>query len=137
MCSTQNPRNLKLSYLCHSHVVHPARQRHQPDPEQKYEKSRVGETGGKGFFSPRAYLELDEQSPTTTTMDGGEAESNADAGSSTSNGAIITVGRRGLERVEAGEGREGGGGPNLVLAHLGPLRAPPIRICATYAWSAG
>jgi hypothetical protein len=70
-------------------------------------------------------------------MDGGEAESNADAGSSTSNGARFTVGRRGLERVEAGEGREVDGGPNLVLAHLGPLRAPPIWICATHSWSAG
>jgi hypothetical protein len=67
-------------------------------------------------------------------MDGGEAESNADAGSSTSNDMIITIGRRGLERVEAGEG---GGGPNLVLTHLGPLRAPLIWIYATYAWSAG
>uniref|UniRef100_A0A804NTJ9 RING-type E3 ubiquitin transferase n=1 Tax=Zea mays TaxID=4577 RepID=A0A804NTJ9_MAIZE len=84
MCSTQNPRNLRLSYLCHSHAVHPARQQHQPDPEQKYEESRVGEMGGRqGLFAPHAYLELDEQSPTTAAMDGGEAESNADAGSST------------------------------------------------------
>jgi hypothetical protein len=127
MCSTQNPRNLRLSYLCHSHAVHPARQQHQPDPEQKYEESRVGEMGGRqGLFAPHAYLELDEQSPTTAAMDGGEAESNADAGSSTSNGARFTVGRRGLERVEADEGREADGGPNLVLAHLRPLRAPSI-----------
>jgi len=37
---------------------------------------------------------------------------------------VVPVGRRGLGRVEAGGGGEGGGGPDLVGAHLGPFPAP-------------